>query len=222
MNTDRSISRFSLRDILLTTSIIALAIPLYMTTKENINLRDQNETLRNAAGLLNEVDDSQVNLIAIPSASIYSQAWRISLPKQSGHYFQLVFAQSNIPCGSTDVFPDPKISPSMAFTIPPTDLDEIVLRIELKENPTKISWMIDGLTGGEFETDVENAVWTQTMPEFTVNAKNSTLSVPLGERIELFAAIRRWDDKTKTWLNNEPVDGAVIFLRSFPDLSPKT
>ena len=107
----------------------------------------------------------------------------------------------------------------MAFTLPPNAVEELVLRIELKENPTKISWVIDGLTGSEFETETQNAVWTQTMPEFTVNAKNATLSASLGDRIELFTAIRRWDDKTKTWLNKKQTDGVKVFLRSFPDLS---
>ncbi len=146
---------------------------------------------------------------------------RVWIPKPDGKQRPLVFAQSNIPCGATDPFPDPKISPSMAFTLPPNDMEELVLRIELKENPTKISWMIDGLTGSEFETETQNAVWTQTMPEFTINAKNATLSASLGDRIELFTAIRRWDDKTKTWLNKKHTDGVKVFLRSFPDLSQK-
>lgn len=213
--------RVSIREILALVAIVALAIPLYMSTSENSILRSENEALRNEAGLLNIFDEAQVNLIAIPSASLYSQAWRISLPKNSDHIFQLVFAQSKIPCGSSDPFPDPKTSPSMAFTIPANDTEELILRIELKVDPTKIAWSIDGLTGSEFETDSRNAVWTQTMPEFTVHAKNSTLSAPLGDRIELFTAIRRWDDKTKTWLNKKSADGVKMFLRSFPDLSKK-
>ena len=215
--------RFSIRDILFTILVVALGVALFLTTKENLKLAAENKQLRDDAGLLDFEDQSKVNIVAIPSAALDSQAWRISLPRDSEHIFQIVFSQSNIPCGGNSIgkFPDPKLSPSMAFTIPPNDLDELVFRIDLTDDPAKVKWTIDKLTGSEFDVESDQAVWKKPMTSFTVNAKNETISCELGERITLFTATRRYDGVTKTWVNKTHADGITISLRSFPDLTPK-
>lgn len=208
-------TRFTIRDALFATLIVALAVPLYLTTSENLKLRDQNKSLRNEAGLLTIEDENKINFIAIPSASLHSQSWRIALPKNSDHIFQLMFSQSNIPY---DGFPDPKESPTMGFTLPPNELDELILRVELKDDSSKISWSIDGLTGAYYETDEINTVWGKANTTFVVDGKNGTESASLGAKLNLFTAInQRWDPKTKTWLRNKKPDGFRIYLSSHPD-----
>ena len=221
MTNSTRIARFSIREVLFVMAIVALAIPLYRVTNENLSLQKELNELRNESGLLTKTEENSIHLIAIPSASPKSQAWRISVPPEAGDVFQVVFAQSNIPVGTSGALPDPKVSPSMAFTIPPNDLDELVFRIELKEDPAKISWSIDGLTGSEIDVEPEQAVWSKTMTEFSVNAKGATIAVPLGEPIELLTAVRRWDDTRKTWVNKDFADGIKIWLRSFPDLNSR-
>ena len=215
--------RFSIRDMLLAILIVGLAVSLYVTTRDNLHLKAENKALRDSAGLLNISDNTKINITAIPSASIYSQAWRIAVPKNSEHILRFVFAQSNIPCGANaqGQYPDPKKSPSMAFTIPPNDLDEFVFRIDLKNDPPRIDWAIDGLTGSSFDVEPAQAVWSQTMSGISVVAKNETVTCELGDRATLFTAIQRYDDAKKTWVNKTAANGVTLFIRSYPDLTQK-
>ena len=81
--------RFSLRELLLITAVVALSIGMYVTAKKNAELSQAVADLKTDAALLVIEDESLVNLVAIPDASPFEQNWRIQIPEKSGYDYYL-------------------------------------------------------------------------------------------------------------------------------------
>ena len=206
--------QISLKEILLVIVIIAIAIPFYLSAKSNQELRVENQTLRDKTSSITEIE-GMVNVIAIPSASSFTQSWRVLIPKGSNHVYKLAFAQSNISTGGASSFPDLDDSEKFTAAFPGiSNLGEFVLSVELDENAPRIYWRIHGLTESRFEFESKNAGWVKSdesgvhnAPRGAVNVNGIgfTASAPPGEPLRLLTAEGR-----------QAPDGVVVFIESQP------
>ena len=130
--------QISLKEILLVVVVIAIAIPFYLSAISNNELRVENQELRDKTSSITKVE-GMVNVIAIPSASSYTQSWRVLIPKNTNHTYKLAFAQSNISTGGTSRFPSLDDSEKFTASFPGiSNLGEFVLSVELDENAPQI------------------------------------------------------------------------------------
>ncbi|WP_425399821.1 hypothetical protein [Aeoliella sp.] len=75
--------RFSLLTLVLVTTIVALAVAVFLQYQELGPLREENRRLRYEVGELDVEDASQVHVVSVKKAGGYHWQWRIHLPK--GH-----------------------------------------------------------------------------------------------------------------------------------------
>ena len=205
--------QFSLKEILLAIVIIAIAIPFYRSETSNKQLRAENQTLRDKTASITKAE-GMLSVIAIPSASSYTQSWRVLIPENSNHIFRLAFAQSNISTGGVGRFPNLDNSEKFTAALPKgiSRLGEFVLSLELDENTPRIFWRIHGLTEHVFEFESKNADWVKNdevynrHPSVNVNGNGFTASVAPGEPLKLL-----------TVRGKQASDGMVVFIESQPD-----
>lgn len=194
--------RFSLANLLLFATIVALATALFITSSQLAKARIELSTLRNEMRVLDPSETDKMRAINVPAFGRNQWRWRIKLPENEK--FVLRWAFDNIP--ADDSLPkniDETYNPPMFFA-PELPNDEFLLSIGALEEDG--NWLLGvktesvrGIGDMDFATEMK--------------ANDSSWLAKRGGN-----SIHKLTGQRKTEVN--PIDSAFVLLRYRKGLSP--
>ncbi|TWT96995.1 hypothetical protein Pla108_27720 [Botrimarina colliarenosi] len=205
--------KFSLKTLLVLTTIVALVVTLAVTQRELADKSSQLESYRNEMRYLSISDANKINAISIPGFGRKSWRWRIHLPKD--RQFRLRLAFDDIPMnGLPENVPD-----KMFCDLPP---GESLLSVSLvKENG---EWGVglysetEGRQNFDFvaEASGKNTAWLDKRGGVSkkVAGSSSTLARPAKAPYILLSYRDALSPKPgETQTNPEPTDGVLVWIQ---------